>query len=267
MKLFFVDPVVVWMHGREETMAETKKEYLVGWISPTNRPEARENQLDTQMPTHIRLVNVSLNFTRGTEEEFRASMPAYEAKIRELAGLNANLILPSGAPPFMLLGFVGEREIIDSWEKQFGVPMFTSGQNHVRALKTLGIKHFVGASYFPEKMNSIFRGYFTEAGFNVLAMEGIDVAFDDVPKLSADQIFDHIKRSVEKHPGAEGIYMLGSAWRTLNLIDRLEETFGIPVVHPGPARWWETLIRLRIHHPVSGYGKLLAAMPEARSLV
>jgi maleate isomerase len=248
-------------------MAETNKEYLVGWISPTNRPEGRENQLDAKMPPNIRLLNVSVNFTRGTEEEFRASMPTYEAKVRELAAMKANLILPSGAPPFMLLGFVGERQIIDRWEKQFGVPMFTSGQNHVRALKTLSIKDFVGASYFPEKMNSIFRRYFTEAGFNVLAMEGMDVAFNDVPKLSADQIFDHIKSSLERHPGAQGIYMLGSAWRTLNLIDRLEEGFGIPVVHPGPARWWETLIRLRIHHPVSGYGKLLATMPEARSLV
>jgi maleate cis-trans isomerase len=60
--------------------------------------------------------------------------------------------------------------------------------------------------------------------------------------------------------------MLGSAWRTQNIIDRLEELFGLPVVHPGPARWWETLLRLGIRHPVTGYGRLLAEMPEARPL-
>jgi len=158
-------------------MAATKQEYLVGWISPTNRPDGRETQLDDKMPSNIRVANVTTNFTRGTEEEFRVSMPVYEAKVRELAAMNADLILPSGAPPFMLLGFEGERQIIQNWEKQFGIPMFTSGQNHARALRTLGVRQFVGASYFPEKMNSIFRRYFTEAGFSVLAMEGIDVPF------------------------------------------------------------------------------------------
>ena len=112
-------------------------------------------------------------------------------------------------------------------------------------------------------MNSIFRRYFTEAGFSVLAMEGIDVPFTEVPRLPPDPIFDHIKRTLARHPDAQGIYMLGSAWRTLNIIDRLEQTFTLPVVHPGPARWWETLIRLGIGQPVSGYGKLLAEMPEA----
>ena len=247
-------------------MAQTKKEYLVGWISPTNRPDGRETQLDEKMPAKIRLINVSLNFTRGTEEEFRASMPAYEAKAGELAAMNADLILPSGAPPFMLLGFDGERQIIERWEKKYGVPMFTSGQNHVRALRTLGIKRFVGASYFPAKMNAIFERYFTEAGFSVLAMEGMDIPFSDVPKLPAEQILDHIKTILDKHPDAQGIYMLGSAWRTLNIIDKLEELFGLPVVHPGPARWWETLLRLGIRHPVTGYGRLLAEMPEARPL-
>jgi maleate isomerase len=248
-------------------MAETNKEYLVGWISPTNRPDGRETQLEEKMPANIRLLNVSVNFTRGTEEEFRASMPAYEAKVGELAAMNADLILPSGAPPFMLLGFEGERQIIQRWEKKFSVPMFTSGQNHVRALRTLGIKRFVGASYFPAKMNAIFQRYFTEAGFSVLVMEGMDVPFNDVPRLPPAQIFDHIKRSLDKHPDAQGIYMLGSAWRTLNIIDKLEELFGLPVVHPGPARWWETLLRLSIRHPVQGYGRLLAELPEARPLV
>ena len=243
-------------------MSETNKDYLVGWISPTNRTDGRETQLDDKMPANIRIVNVSTNFTRGTEEEFRASMPVYEAKIQELAAMNADLILPSGAPPFMLLGFEGEQRIVQSWERKFGIPMFTSGQNHVRALRTLGIKQFVGASYFPEKMNLVFRRYFTEAGFTVLAMEGIDVPFTGVPKLPPEQIFDHLKATVGKHPRAEGIYMLGSAWRTLEIIDKLEQTLGLPVVHPGPSRWWEILIRLGIDHRLPGYGKLLAEMPR-----
>jgi maleate cis-trans isomerase len=55
--------------------------------------------------------------------------------------------------------------------------------------------------------------------------------------------------------------MLGSAWKTLDIIDSLEKTLGLPVIHPGPARCWETQLRLGLRHPMPGYGRLLAEMP------
>jgi maleate isomerase len=243
-------------------MAENQKEYIVGTVRPTNRPESgQELDLDTKIPAKIKFLTLTMNFMRGTEEEFSTSMPGYEAKAAELAKMHADLVRPSGAPPFMLLGYKGEQETISGWEKKYGVQMFTSGQNHVRALRTLGIKKFVGASYFPEKMNAIFARYFTEAGFEVLAMEGIDAPFADVPKVPPEQIFEFIKRIAAKHKGADGMYMLGSAWKTLDIVDQLEKSLGLPVVHPGPARCWETQLRLGLRYPMSGYGKLLAEMP------
>jgi maleate isomerase len=248
-------------------MAVEQKEYIVGLIYPTNRPEGRETQLDEKLPPNIRLAGLTLNFTRGNEEEFGASIPRYEAKAEEFAAMNASLIIPAGAPPFMLLGFQGERETIRRWENKYGVPMFTSGQNHVRALRTLKINAFVGVSYFAEKLNGIFARYFTEAGFQVLAMEGIPVQFADVPKLPPQQVAEFVKKVFEKHPNAQGVYMLGSAWRTIDMVEPLEQTLGVAVVHPGPARHWETLVRLGFREGLPGYGKLLAEMPEAAPTV
>jgi maleate cis-trans isomerase len=189
-------------------------------------------------------------------------MPGYEAKTAELAQLGADLVRPSGAPPFMLLGYHKEQELIHGWEKKYNVPMFTSGQNHVRALRTLGIKRFVGASYFPQQMNNIFARYFTEAGFQVLAMEGIDAPFAAVPNVPPEEILAFMKRIVAKHNQADGIYMLGSAWKTVALIDRLEKDTGLTIVHAGPARAWETQLRLGLRHSIPGYGRLLAEMPQ-----
>jgi len=134
-----------------ETQKEYQKEYIVGTVRPTNRPEAgQEIDLDTKIPAKIKFLTLTMNFTRGTEDEFRTSMPGYEAKAAELAKMHADLVRPSGAPPFMLLGYKGEQQIISGWEKKYGVQMFTSGQNHARALRPLGIKKFIGASYFRE---------------------------------------------------------------------------------------------------------------------
>lgn len=243
-------------------MAQNQQEYIVGTVKPTNRPEAGEEiDLDEKIPARIRFLTLTMNFTRGTEEEFSTSMPGYEAKSAELARMRAHLVRPSGAPPFMLLGYKHEQELIAGWEKKYGVQMFTSGQNHVRALRAMGINKFIGATYFPEKMNTLFARYFTEAGFEVLAMEGIGAPFAQVPGVPPEEIFEFMKRAAARHRSADGIYMLGSAWKTLAIIDPLERESGLPVVHAGPARCWETQLRLGLRHPMPGYGRLLAEMP------
>jgi maleate cis-trans isomerase len=64
-----------------------------------------------------------------------------------------------------------------------------------------------------------------------------------------------------KAKGADAIYMLGSGWRTLNIIEMLEQDLQVPVVHPVPARVWEIQKRLYVRQPVKGFGRLLEAFP------
>src|SRR5215467_12604322 len=77
-----------------------------------------------------------------------------------------------------------------------------------------------------------------------------------------EQIFEFMRSITTKHKDADGIYMLGSAWKTLDIIDRLEKATGLAVIHPGPARCWETQLRLGLRHPIPGYGRLLTDMPS-----
>jgi maleate cis-trans isomerase len=141
------------------------------------------------------------------------------------------------------------------------VPLFTSGTNHVRALKALGVKRFVGATYFTGPINDVFAKYFVEAGFEVLGMEGMAVdSFKNIGQLAPTQVYAHIKKAFLKHRDAEAIYLLGSGWRVLPVIDMLEQDLGVPVIHPVPARCWEIQHRLSIRQPVKGYGRLLADM-------
>ena len=134
-------------------------------------------------------------------------------------------------------------------------------QNHVRALKAFHAKSFVGATYFPDKLNAIFAKYFTDAGFKVRGMAGIDVPFSKVQELSGEQIYAHIKKNFLKTKGADAIYMLGSGWRTLSIIETLEQDLRVPVVHPVTARVWEFQKRLHVREPRSGYGSMLSTLP------
>jgi maleate isomerase len=233
---------------------------VVGVVKPTLRPGSLEEFIRL-LPEGIGVVPVYLNFRRGTEEEFRAALGAVHEKVSELAKEGVDLIHPEGAPPFMAQGFDGEKRITGEWENEFKIPIVTAGQTQVEALRALGVKKFVGVTYFTGGINEMFTGYFCGAGFDVLAMEGMEVAFADVGRLASTEIYAHTRRTFLKHPQADGIYMLGTGWRCLDIIHLLEEDLQVPVVHAVPARVWAVEKRLRVRQPVKGFGRLLEQMP------
>lgn len=241
-------------------MSYTSWRGVVGCIKPTMRPGSTE-ELIRMLPEGVGMIPLFLDVKEGKIDAFKRAVSAYEPQIARLVEAGVDLIHPEGAPPFMVLGYEGEAELIARWEAQYKVPIFTSGTNHIRALKALDIKRFVGATYFSGEINDLFARYFTQAGFEVLGMEGISVPFDKVGSLSAQDVYAHIKKTFLKNPGAEAIYLLGSGWRVLEVVDLLEQDLGVPVIHPVPARCWEIQRRLVIRQPLRGYGRLLAEMP------
>ncbi|MBI2358071.1 MAG: hypothetical protein HYV04_04055 [Deltaproteobacteria bacterium] len=232
----------------------------VGVIKPTMRPGGLEEFIRL-LPEGVGVIPLFLNIRRGTEEEFRQVLSAYEEKVAELAGAEVDLIHPEGAPPFMVQGFDGEKKIVAEWEKKFKIPVVTAGMTQVEAMRALKVKRILGVTYFTGKINETFARYFKEGGFKVLGMDGISVAFEDVGRLSSQEVYAHTRKAFLRHPGADAIYMLGSGWRTLDIVALLEQDLGVPVIHPVPARVWAVQKRLHIRQPVSGYGRLLQEMP------
>src|SRR3954469_12128537 len=105
----------------------------VGIIKPTYRPGSTED-LIRLLPQGIGVIPLHLDIRHGTKDEFNESIPAYEEQVALLAELGADLIHPAGAPPFLLLGFKGEQELMAQWEKKYGRPVFTNGMTQVNAL-------------------------------------------------------------------------------------------------------------------------------------
>jgi len=233
---------------------------VVGDIKPTHRPGSLEEFIRL-LPEGIGVIPLTVGIRSGTEKEFHDVLELYKQKAAELADLGVNLIHIGGAPPMMVHGFSGEDKIVKELEAKHKVPVGTSGKSQTDAMRALGIRSFVGITYFKENMNQIFTRYFTEAGFDVMAMEGIDVPFKDVGRLSGEEIYAHTKKAFLKHPDAQAIYMLGSGWRLLKTVRLLEQDLEVPVIYALACKLWDVQRKFHVREPVKGYGRLLEELP------
>lgn len=232
----------------------------VGLIKPNFRPGSTED-LVRMLPDGVGVIPLHIEIDQGTREQFENSIPAYEKMVAKCAELEADIIHPAGSPPFQVLGYKGEAALMKKWEKKYKRPVFTNGMTQVNALRAFKAKRFVGASYFPKELNRMFARYFKEAGFDVLEMGGVDIDFDKVQTLASTEIYRFIKKMFLAHRKADAIYILGPAWRTLDIIPLLEQDLGVPVVHHLPAQSWEIQKRLHVRQTFPQYGRLLAEMP------
>ncbi len=234
----------------------------IGIVNPTRGTGSIE-ELTRLLPEGVGLV-VSYNDIRhGTIKEFQSVIGAYEEQVRAFgeAPDRVDAIHPAGTPPFMLLGFAKECALVEKWQRAYGIPVFTSGMNQVRALKALGIKRFIGIGYDFEDTNIVSR-YFEDAGLSPQAMLKLPGKWEEIGTLSAHTVYSLIKKLfLENRKNVEGIYLQGSKLRVLDVVDILERDLGVPVVHPVAARAWEIQRRLTVRQPRRGYGRLLAEMP------
>ncbi len=233
----------------------------VGVVKPTYRSGSLVEFIRL-LPEGVGCVPMYAGIKEHSERGYLDALDAYNAKVAELAGIGVDLIHPEGGPPFMVRGYKAEQEIVAGWEAKYKGPIFTSGMTQTEALRALGIKRFVGCTYYRDKkLNDLFTRYFTDAGFEVLGMEGMDTSPDEADKISTETIYQHLKRSYVKNPSAQGIYLLGSgAWQVKDIV-AVEIDLDVPVVHPVAARVWYVQKKLQVHNLIKGASRLLETLP------
>lgn len=232
----------------------------VGVIKPTYHSGSL-SELIKLLPEGIEVIPLFIGFREGTREEFGSALPTVEAKLEEMARIGVDVLHPEGAPPFMILGPERERELLDGWQQRYGVPVFTSSSSQVDAMRALGVKRMVGVTYTTSDLEGTFGGYFAQCGFEVLGFESMPIPLDEASKVAPEQIYAHTRKVVRNHAGADGVYMLGSGWRALEVVELLEQDLEIPVIAAVPVRVWAIQRAFGIRQKHQGVGRLLAELP------
>lgn len=228
----------------------------VGLIKPTYRPGSLEETI-RYLPEGVGVIPMHAGVRQGSTSEFKEILKPVVERIEELAALEVDAIYVEGAPPSMILGYQKSEDLSFELTKKYGIPVAFAPQALTNALKFLGISNLIGITYTPDDQNQVFTKYLSDAGFNVLAMDGIQSAFEHADRITPEQVYEFAINVFSSYKKCEGIYLFGGAWRVMPAILRLEKDLGIPVVGGIQASIWYIMRLLGCSVRVPNAGRLL----------
>jgi len=212
------------------------------------------------VPKGVVLVPSIIGLFNLTKEELSAAMLEYRTAALDLAKVGVNAIALTGSPLFQLQGFGSDLEMIREVEKETGIPTLTSVTAEVEAMRYLKMNKLVIATPFRDEVNERNAAWYRKAGFEVLKIKGLGIEKNsEIARLPFYAPYQLARETFLETPGAEGIYIACPRWGTVEIIEKLEQDLGVPVVTSSQATIWMALWKANVREPIQGYGRLMRA--------
>lgn len=127
----------------------------------------------------------------------------------------------------------------------------------MRGLREVGAQKIVVGTPYLDEVNQREADYMAAAGFDILAIEGLNLEKDsDMVRVTPAFIRDFAV-SLDC-ADADAVFISCGALRTLDVIGDIEAAIGKPAICSNQAMIWDTLRLAGIDDRFEGYGRLLA---------
>lgn len=141
------------------------------------------------------------------------------------------------------------------------IPCVTTAASIVQALEHLNISRICIASPYHDALNEHEAQFFKSAGFETMHAAGLGlgangpVDFPLIARTPVERIFEHALAA--DRPDAQALLIACTDFPALNIINRLEEKLGKPVITSNQATFWAALRAAQIPDRFENYGILL----------
>lgn len=126
----------------------------------------------------------------------------------------------------------------------------------IHGLRAVGARRIAVGTPYLDEINRQEKAYLEAAGFDVLDIQGLNIANDSDMVRVTPSFLKSFALSLDR-PEADAVFMSCGALRTLDVVDALEAEIGKPVICSNQAMIWETLRIAGIDDRIAGYGRLL----------
>ena len=231
---------------------------LVGLISP-NLSEDTLVDVYEVFPPDIRIEGRTLKVGKYTDDEFHRAELAFADLVRDLARQPLDFLMVTGELFLSFKGPGSDLEILDLVKQITAVPASTVLTAVVGGCRAFDLKRIVMASPFPEDQDERLVKFLAHYGIEVVAFRGLGCPNADVIwELPPESGYELASALLHEHPNVDGVYLPCNKWRTISVIERIEQDNQKPVVTNTQAWVWEALRLMNMRKPIAGYGRLLS---------
>jgi maleate isomerase len=161
--------------------------------------------------------------------------------------------------PCFVAGVAEEAALIAAITERTGVQATAGGKSVAEALRFVGASRIVMYTPYLEDIQELTNRYFDEQGIDVLGSRNLRFENpEDINRVSPHEILADIVKLRRSYPEADGVFVVGGCFRTLEITDQLERMIGIPVVGTQQANMFNCLRMCGVGDPFEGFGRLLA---------
>lgn len=162
--------------------------------------------------------------------------------------------------PCFVAGVEEEAALIAAITERTGAQATAGGLSVAEALRFVGASRIVMYTPYLKDIQELTNRYFDDQGFEVLGSKNLRFEnAEDINRVSPYEILADIVRLRRTHPEADGVFVVGGCFRTLEITDQLERMIGIPVVGTQQANMFNCLRMCGVDDQLEGFGRLLGA--------
>lgn len=213
-----------------------------------------EYETQTMAGRALSIHSMRIEHTSDTEANLLNLSVQAPAAARLLAHAKVNVIGYGCTASGFLHSPAEDQALAERIARETGIPCATSSRAIVDGLRALGARRLSLASPYAPWLNERLKQYLTAAGFEVVAMKGLDTqAHASVTKERILALVNDVVR-----PDTDALFISCSNFHTLDLIEPIERQYGLPVVTSNASMMWAMLRLLNDPRTIPGAGRLFS---------
>lgn len=226
----------------------------IGLLVPSSNT-TMEMELHEALPEGVSLHTSRMPLRNVTEEELLKMEALAVEGARLLKDANVDIILYGCTSGSFIGGKNFEKELEGRIEKEVNLPVVSTSSAVLEALSVVDAQRLLVITPYTDVINEREREFLEANEFEVLDIRGLGIEDNTrIGKLEPYEAYRLAKATFMDE--ADAILISCTNFRTFEIIELLEEDFGVPVITSNQASLWLALRELDIHDVIPGLGSL-----------
>lgn len=207
----------------------------------------------------LRFVVTGLGLDRMTPAGYDAVIGLIPEAAEKLVAAGAEAIELTGTSLTFYRGEAFNQTLRETVTQASGLPATTMSNGVIDGLKAVGARRVAVATAYNDEVNGRLRAFLIEHGFEPQVVTGLGIeAVEDVDRVTQNDLLEFGARVRASAAEADSLLVSCGGFRTLELIEPLEQRTGVPVISSMPHGLWAGARLVGLDGSAPGYGTLLS---------